>query len=134
MSTSSKSKAPVSTNNVEAYNKETLDDKIRRLITANTQLMINKMKIEKARVNLEADRVRLLGEKNPLVAKRKELRAEIVTLNVAGPPNIPIHSYQNPLLRPTQDKLKVKKPSLFDSLKKNFQRFFIGIRYYQKFY
>jgi len=35
MSTSSKGKAPVSTNDVEAYNKEALGDKICKLTAAN---------------------------------------------------------------------------------------------------
>ncbi len=66
-----------------------------------------------------------------MVAKKKKLRTEIATLNTT---NVPIRSYQDPLLRPIQNKLKTKRPSPFDGLKKNFQRFFIKIRYYQKFY
>ncbi len=85
-----KGKALASTNGVEAYSKETLGDEIRRLTTANAQLMTDKMKIEKARVNLEADRTRLLDEKNSLIAKKEELRAEIATLNVA---NVPIRGH-----------------------------------------
>ncbi len=92
------------------------------------------MKIEKVRVNLEANRVQLFGEKNFLVVKREELRAEIITLNAAGFSNVPIRRYQNPLLRPTRDKLKVKRPVSFDNIKKNFQRFFTKTRYYQRFY
>ncbi len=42
---------------VEAYNKEVLGDKIRRLIAVNIQLMTDKMEIEKVKVNLEADKV-----------------------------------------------------------------------------
>ncbi len=80
----SKSKALVFTNGVEVYSKEALRDEIRRLIMANIQLMTDKMKTEKARVNLEADRVRLFDKKNSLVAKREELRAEIVMLNIAN--------------------------------------------------
>ncbi len=33
-----------------------------------------------------------------------------------------------------QDKFKVKKLLFFDGIKENFQRFFIEIRYYQRFY
>ena len=84
----SKGKTLTSINGVEAYNKEVLNDEIRKLTIVNVQLIIDKMKIEKARVNLEADRIRLFGEKNSLVAKRKELRAEIAILNAAGPLNI----------------------------------------------
>ncbi len=92
------------------------------------------MEAEKAKVNLKADKTYLLGEKNSLVAKRKELRAEIIALNAAGSSNIPIRGYQDPLLRSTQDKLKVKRPSPFDGTKENLQRFFIRTRYYQRFY
>ncbi len=134
ISTSGKSKASVSTSGVEVYSKEVLSDEIRRLIATNAQLMTNKIKTKKAKVNLEADRMRLLGEKNSLVVKRKEFRTEIVTLYTAGPSNVPVRRYQNPLLRLTQDKFKVKKSSSFDGLKENFQKFFIRTRYYQGFY
>ncbi len=93
ISTSSKSKAPASINNIEAYSKKALGDKIRRLITTNVQLMVDKTETEKAKVNLEVDRIRLFGKKNSLIAKKKELRAEIVALNVVGPPNISIHRH-----------------------------------------
>ncbi len=73
MSTLGKGKASVFTNDVEAYNKKTLSDKIRRLTTTNVQLMIDKIKTEKVKVNLKANKVRLFGEKNSLVAKKKEL-------------------------------------------------------------
>ncbi len=56
------------------------------------------METEKAKVNLEADKVRLFGEKNSLVAKKKEFRVEIVVLNVA---NVLVRSHQDPPLRPT---------------------------------
>ncbi len=54
--------------------------------------MTNKMKTEKAKVNLEANRMRLLGEKNSLVAKREELRAEIAALYIVGFSNVLIYS------------------------------------------
>ncbi len=92
------------------------------------------MEIEKARVNLEADRTRLLGEKNSLVAKREEFQAEIVTLNITGSSNVLVYNHQDPFLGLIQDKFKVKRSSSFDGLKKNLQRFFIRIRYYQRFY
>ena len=97
MSTSGKGKAPVSTNGVKAYNKEALSDEIRRLIAANAQLMTNKIEIEKTRVNLKANKTRLFGEKNSLVAKKEKLRAEIATLNAI---NVLIRGYQDPFLRP----------------------------------
>jgi len=93
ISTSGKGKAPASTNGIEAYSKETLNNKIRRLTAANAQLVADKTETEKARVNLEADRARLFDEKNSLVAKREELRAEIAALNATRPPNVPVRGY-----------------------------------------
>ena len=72
--------------------------KIQRFSAANAQLVNNKMETEKIKVNLKADKIRLFGEKNSLVAKRKELRAKIVALNAVGLSNISVRSYQNPLL------------------------------------
>ena len=108
---------PVSTNGVEAYNKEILSDEIRRLTTANVQLMTDKMETEKIKVNLKTDKVRLFNEKNFLVIKREELRAEIAVLNTV---NALIRNHQDPFLGPIRDKFKVKRPSFFDGLKKNF--------------
>ncbi len=88
------------------------------------------MKTKKVKSNLEIDKVQLFGEKNFLIVKREELRIEIATLNTTGFPNVPIRNHQDPLLRPTRNKLKIKRSPSFDSLKENFQRFFIGIRYY----
>ncbi len=79
---------PASTNSVEVYSKETLDDKIRKLTTTNIQLKTDKIETEKARVKLKANKIQLLDEKNSLVVKKEELRTEIIILNVAGPPNI----------------------------------------------
>ena len=90
ISTSSKSKTPAFTNGVETYNKKTLGAKIHRLTTANVQLIVDKMETEKAKVNLETNRMRLFNKKNSLVIKKKELRTEIVVLNVA---NVPIRSH-----------------------------------------
>ncbi len=127
ISTLSKGKTPAFINNVEVYSKEILGDKIRRLTTTNIQLVTDKIETEKVKVNLEVDKVRLFGEKNSLVAKREELRAEIAVLNAT---NVPIRSHQDPILRLIRNKFKVKRLLLFDSLKKNFQKFFTGIRYY----
>ncbi len=121
---------PISTSGVEAYNKKILDDKICRLITTNIQLVADKIETEKAKVNLETDRMRLFDKKNSLIAKKEEFRAEIIILNAAGSSNVSICKHQNLFLRPTQNKLKVKRPPFFDNLKKNFQKFFIRIRYY----
>ena len=120
ISTLNKDKASASINSVEAYNKEILSDEIYKLIATNVQLMINKIKTEKARVNLEADRTRLFDEKNSLVVKREKLRTEIAVLNTAGPLNVPVYKHQDPFLRLIQDKLKAKRLTLFDGIKKNF--------------
>ncbi len=93
ISTSNKGKAPASTNGVEAYSKKVLGEEIRKLTAANTQLMTNKIKTEKVKVNLEVDKARLLDEKNSLVAKREELQAEIAVLNVAGLSNVPAYRH-----------------------------------------
>ena len=101
MSTSSKGKTPISTNDVETYSKETLGDEIRRLIAANAQLVADKIETEKVKVNLETDRMQLLSKKNSLVVKKEELRIEIIVLNTAGFSNILIRGHQDPFLRPT---------------------------------
>ncbi len=92
--------------------------------------MTNKIESEKVKINLEADRMRLLGEKNSLIVKREEFRIEIVILNATGPFNILICRYQDLFLRLIRDKFKAKRPIPFDNIKENFQRFFIKIRYY----
>ncbi len=99
ISISNKSKTFISTNDIEIYIKEQLVAEIQRFTITNVQLMTNKMETERIKVNLEADRARLLEKKNSLVVKREELRAEIVTLNVAGFFNVLVRRYQNPLLR-----------------------------------
>ncbi len=72
ISISSKGKVPVFTNDVEAYSKEILGDEIRRLITANVQLITNKIETEKVKVNLKTDKTRLFDKKNSLVVKKEE--------------------------------------------------------------
>ena len=73
ISTLGKGKAFIFINGVEVYSKEALNDKIHRLITANVQLMTDKTETEKTKVNLKADKIRLLSKKNFLVAKKEEL-------------------------------------------------------------
>jgi len=119
ISISNKGKASIFTSGVEAYSKEALGDEIRRLITTNVQLITDKMETEKARVNLKADRVQLLGKKNSLVAKREKLRIEIVVLNTAGSSNVPIRKHQDPLLKLIRNKLKAKRSTPFDNVKEN---------------
>ena len=93
-----KGKISASINGIEFYIKEQLVIEIQRLSVVNTQLVADKMETEKIKVNLEVDKVRLFSEKNSLIAKKEELRTEIVVLNIAGPFNVPIRSYQNLLL------------------------------------
>ncbi len=66
---------------------------IQRFTAVNVQLVTDKMETERTKVNLEADRVWLLEEKNFLIVKREEFRAKIVVLNVVGSFNVPIRSY-----------------------------------------
>ena len=76
MSTS-KGKGPASTSGVEVYSKEQLAEEIRRLTTTNAQLVNDKLGTEATNAKLEADRNRLISEKNIFVAKREELRTEL---------------------------------------------------------
>ncbi len=96
--------------------------------------MTDKMKTERTKVNLKTDKIRLFGEKNSLVVKRKKLRVEIVTMNVARFFNVLIYGQKDLFLRSIQDKLKAKRLILFDNTKKTLQKFFIKIRYYQRIY
>jgi len=93
MSTSGKGKVPASTNGVKTYSKEVLNDKISKLTAANIQLVTDKIKIEKVKVNLKVNKIRLFDEKNSLIAKRKELRIEIAALNITGHSNILVCRY-----------------------------------------
>jgi len=114
-------------NSVEAYIKEQLAAEIQRLSVANAQLVTDKIETEKIKVNLKANKVRLFGEKNSLITKKKELRIKIVVLNIIGLSNIPIRSHQDPLLNQRRNKFKAKRPLSFNNIKENFQRFFIKI-------
>ncbi len=96
--------------------------------------MTDKTETKKTKVNLEIDKIQLFGEKNSLVIKKEKLRTKIVILYTAGLLNILIYSYQNPFLKPIQNKLKAKRLPFFDGLKKNLQKFLTKIRYYQRFY
>jgi len=89
----SKGKTSASTNDVKAYNKKTLGDKICKLTTTNVQLMINKIKTEKVKVNLETDKIQLLDKKNFLIIKKEKLQIEITVLNVVELSNVLIHRY-----------------------------------------
>ncbi len=134
ISASNKGKTSASTNGVEAYIKEQLAIKIQRFTIANVQLVTNKIKTKKIKVNLETDKAQLLKKKNSLVVKREELRVEIAAMNVIRSSNVLVCRQQNPLLKLIRDKFKVKRSFSFDSLKDNLQKFFTRIRYYQRFY
>jgi hypothetical protein len=127
ISTSSKGKASVSTNGVEAYSKEQLAEEIRRFTTANAQLVNDKLGIEAINAKLEADKNRLINEKNILVAKREELQTEFAAVKT-------ILTTTSTIANTSRDKLKAKRLPLFDGAKKNLQLFFTRIRYYQRFY
>ncbi len=100
ISISNKGKAFISTNDIEAYNKEILNNEIRRLTIANVQLITNKIETEKIKVNLKTDKIQLFDKKNSLVVKKEKLRTKIATLNAIGPSNVPIRRYQDPFLKP----------------------------------
>ena len=86
MSTS-KGKAPAisgSTTGIDAYSKEDLAKEIQRLQTVQSQLLLDKTTLQETNNELEADKgrlasdeVRLINEKNTLVAQRQELRGEL---------------------------------------------------------
>ncbi len=90
----------VSTNEVETYIKEQLAIEIQRFIATNVQLITDKMKIERTKVNLKANKTQLLKEKNSLVVKKKKLRIEIVVINIVEFFNVLICNYQNLFLKP----------------------------------
>jgi len=72
---------------------------IQRYIAVNVQLITDKIKTEKTKVNLEVNKTQLLREKNSLIVKREEFWVEIVVINAAGLFNVPARNYQDPLLR-----------------------------------
>jgi len=72
----------------------------------------------------EADKERLLKEKNTLVNKRDKLKEQLVTFKTNVTSGI----------KPDKESLKAKKPFLFDNIKRTLQRFIIGTQYYQEFY
>jgi len=113
---------------VETYSKEALGEEIRKFTAANVQLVNDKLNIEAAKTKLETDKIRLINKKNILIAKREELRAELTEAIVALITNV-----QTPVII-VRDKLKVKRLLPFDKIKKMFQRFFTGTRYYHGFY
>jgi hypothetical protein len=122
-----KDKGSVSTSGVEAYSKEQLAEEIRRLTIANVQLVNDKLRTEATNAKLEADKNRLINEKNIFVAKREELRTELAAIRailVATPT----------IANTGRDKLKAKRPPPFDGAKENLQLFLIRTRYYQRFY
>ncbi len=73
MSTSGKSKTLASSSGIEAYNKETLGEEICRFIAINVQLANDKLNIKAVKTKLEADKVKLISEKNIFIVKKEEL-------------------------------------------------------------
>ena len=102
-------------------------EEIRRLTTTNAQLVNDKLRTEATNAKLEADRNKLINKKNIFVAKREELQTKLKATRAI------------PAIAPAttnigRDKLKAKRPPLFDGTKENLQLFFTGTRYYQGFY
>ncbi len=63
---------------MKTYNKEVLEEEIYRFITTNVQLVNDKLDIKAAKTKLEIDKARLINEKNIFVAKKEELRVELI--------------------------------------------------------
>jgi len=89
-----------------------LGEEIRRFTTTNVQLINNKLNTEAAKTKLEADKAKLINEKNIFVAKREKLQAELTEAAAAL-----IISVQTPVII-VHDKLKAKRSPPFDKTKK----------------
>ncbi len=57
ISISDKGKTLIFTNDIEAYSKKTLSNKICRLTTTNIQLITNKIKTKKTKINLKPNKI-----------------------------------------------------------------------------
>jgi len=77
ISTSSKAKISTSTNDIKAFNKKALKEEIRRLTITNIQLINNKLNAEITKIKLEANKTKLINEKNILITKREKLQAKL---------------------------------------------------------
>ncbi len=53
----------VSTNNIKVFTKEQLTKEIQRFIIVNVQLITKKIETKKTKVNLKANKIRLLKKK-----------------------------------------------------------------------
>ncbi len=61
-----------------AYNLiKALGEEIYRFIAINIQLINDKLNVKAVKTKLEADKIRLINEKNIFVVKREELRVEL---------------------------------------------------------
>ncbi len=88
--------------------------------------MTDKIEIEKIKINLEVDKMRLFKKKNSLIVKKEKLRLEIVTINIVGSSNVSTRNQLDSFLKLIRNKFKVKRLISFDNIKKNFQKFFTG--------
>jgi hypothetical protein len=104
-----------------------LAEEIRRLTTTNVQLVNDKLRAEATNAKLEADRNKLINEKNIFVVKKEELRTELEAIRA-------ILTIAPATVNIGRDKFKAKRPLLFNRAKENLQPFFTGTRYYQGFY
>jgi hypothetical protein len=73
----------------------------------------DKLGTEATNIKLEADRNKLINEKNLLVAKREELRMELEATRA-------IPAIALAIANIGRDKLKAKRPLPFDGAKENF--------------
>jgi hypothetical protein len=119
----SKGKITVSTSGVEVYSKEQLAEEICRFTTTNVQLVNDKLGTEATNAKLEADKSRLISKKNIFVAKREELRTELVAIRA-------MPAISSNIANTGRDRFKAKRPLSFDGVKENLQPFFTGTRYY----
>ncbi len=99
---------------MEAYSKEALGKEIRRLTATNIQLMNDNLNTEVAKTKLEADKAKLIYEKNILMVKKEELQAELVEAVTVPTTSIQVS------VTIVYDKFKAKRLLLFDRIKEMF--------------
>jgi predicted GTPase len=97
-----------------------LAEEIRKFTTANIQLVNDKLGIKATNAKLEADKNKLINEKNILVVKREKLRTELAVIRA-------ILAIALGNANTKRNKFKAKRLLLFDSIKENLQLFFIKI-------
>ncbi len=121
---SSKGKAPASTNGVTTYTKEDLGDIIIQLQKEKVQFIAINEGLTNKKEMFEVDKDRFFKEKNTLVDKRDKLKEQLVVTQLNKEPEV----------KPRKENLKTKRLSPFDNTKRILQRFIIETRYFQEFY